>query len=92
MPDITENPTPQIVGAIARQLSDEVSQAQIERVLAAWNAAREGDDVGTLRRDPASGAVAHRVNHDGVHLWRVSAPDGSQYNDLQPTLPWPTIG
>jgi hypothetical protein len=80
---------PEVVHAISTQMGD-LTEEQVHRVLEAWNHVRAGDPVGTVRRGPA-GEIAHRVDHEGVHLWRVSAPDGSQYNDLQPTLPWPEL-
>jgi hypothetical protein len=81
---------PEIVRHISAGL-DDLTDEQVQRVLESWNRVREGDPVGTVRRDPQSGAVAHRVDHEGVHLWRVSAPDGSQHNDMQPSLPWPEL-
>jgi hypothetical protein len=90
MPEITASDD--TIAAIAKLLGEDVSKEQIGQVLSAWNNTLGGDPVGTLRRDPESGGVAHRVDADGVHLWRVSFPDGNQYNDLQPTLPWPQIG
>lgn len=86
-PDLT--PTPGVVQAINDHLGPEsgVSPEQINLVLNAWNAVKTGDPVGTIVKDPATGAIAHRVDSDGVHLWRVSAPDGTQWADLSPTLP-----
>lgn len=86
-PDLT--PTPGVVQAINDHLGPEsgVSTEQINLVLNAWNAVKTGDPVGTIVKDPATGAIAHRVDSDGVHLWRVSAPDGTQWADLSPTLP-----
>lgn len=60
--------------------------AQVGAILAAYRNVMGGDPVGTLRRDPKTGAVAVRANVDGLHMWRVSSPDGTQWNDLQPTL------
>ena len=60
-------------------------------VIAAYHNVTAGDPVGTMRRDPETGAIALKVNSEGLLMWRVSVPDGSQYNDLQPTLDWPKI-
>lgn len=80
-----------IVQAIAAHLGDTVTADQVSEVLAALNAVRDGDPAGMVRRDPVTGKVAHRVTANGVAQWRVSAPDGEQYNDLQATLQWPPI-
>src|SRR6516162_29854 len=87
-PDIT---APQIVKHITKALGEDsdLTEEHVLKVLDLWNKARAGDPVGTVRKDPATGAVAHRVNADGVHIWRISQPDGYQYNDMQPTLGWP---
>jgi hypothetical protein len=86
-PDLT--PTPSVVQAITDHLGEQstVTAEQVNLVLTAWNAVKTGDPVGTIVKDPATGAIAHRVDSDGVHLWRVSAPDGTQWADLSPTLP-----
>jgi hypothetical protein len=81
---------PEIVHHISKQL-DDLDPDQIRAVLAAWNNVREGDPVGTVRRQAETGAVAHRVDAAGIHLWRVSLPNGEQYNDMQPVLNWPVI-
>lgn len=85
--DVT--PTPQVVQAISDHLGSDsgISADQVNLVLTAWNAVKTGDPVGTIVKDPATGAIAHRVDSDGVHLWRVSALDGTQWADLSPTLP-----
>jgi hypothetical protein len=85
--DVT--PTPAVVEAITSHLGETsgVTADQVNLVLNAWNAVKTGDPVGTIVKDPATGAIAHRVDSDGVHMWRVSAPDGTQWADLSPTLP-----
>lgn len=82
-------PTPAVVQAITSHLGPDagVTTEQVNLVLNAWNAVKTGDSVGTIVKDPATGAIAHRVDSDGVHMWRVSAPDGTQWADLSPTLP-----
>jgi hypothetical protein len=83
--------TPSMVAEITARLGDTVTAEQVSSVLDALNAARDGDPVGTVRRDPDSGAVAHRVDAAGVHMWRVSQPDGGQYNDMRPAFDWPEL-
>lgn len=85
-PDLT--PTPSVVQAITDHLGTDssVTAEQVNLVLTAWNAVKEGAPTGTIVKDPATGAIAHRVDADGVHLWRVSAPDGTQWADLSPNL------
>lgn len=74
---------------ISSQLPD-VDTTQVAAVLQTWQAVLDGDPVGTVRRH-ADGRIAHRVSTDGIFLWRVTAPDGDQYNDMQPTLDWDAI-
>ena len=84
--------TPEIVRQIMDSLATlDLTEEQVSSVLATWNHLREGDPIGMVRRDPDTGSVAHRVSAEGVHIWRVSRPDGEQYNDMQPTLPWPVL-
>jgi hypothetical protein len=84
------SPHPEIVHHIANQIEG-LTPEQVHAVLATWNNVREGAPVGTVCRDPETGAVGHRVDNDGVHIWRVSLPDGEIYNDMQPSLGWPAI-
>ena len=64
----------------------------MRQVLAATTAVREADPVGAVRRDLKTGAVVQRVDRERIPLWRVSAPVGAQWNDMQPTLPgWDEI-
>lgn len=79
------------IQALKALLGDEVTEAQIDAVLAAQQALAEGDPVGTVRKDDETGKVAHRVNVNGIVQWRVTCPQGDAYSDLQPTLPWPVI-
>lgn len=72
-------------------LGDDITEAQIDAVLAAQKALADGDPVGTVRKCSESGKVAHRVSVNGIVQWRVTCPHGDAYNDLQPTLPWPVI-
>jgi hypothetical protein len=58
----------------------------VAAILAAYVNVMEGDPVGTLLKRPTDGAIAVRAVVDGLHIWRCSAPDGNQWNDLQPTL------
>ncbi|AAD17592.1 hypothetical protein TM4_24 [Mycobacterium phage TM4] len=84
--------TADMVQAVKQRLGEELSEEQVHAVLAAWNSVRaQGDPVGMVRRDEESGKVAHRVVVEAVEQWRVSGADGDQYNDLQPTLPWPVL-
>lgn len=85
--------TPAVADAIASQLGETgLTAEQIAQVLGAYNAVRAGDPLGTILRNPETGAVAHRVLDDGVHIWRCSGPDGIVWNELSPTLPgWETV-
>jgi len=79
----------ELVAAIAQHV--DLPPEQVTSVLAAAEAVRQGDPVGMIRRDADTGQVAVRVLSYGVAQWRVSGLDGEQYNDLQPTLPWPAV-
>lgn len=79
--------TPEIVQRISQHIGDSITDEQVNNVLNALNHVRGGDPVGTIKLDPVTGSVAHRVEISGVIQWKVVSPDGSSYNDLQPTLP-----
>jgi hypothetical protein len=91
---VIDVPAPAVLDQIAQVASESdepITANQVAAVLAAYRAVYEGDELGTIRRDPDTGSLAHRISIDGLHKWLVSAPDGSQYYDLQPTLDWPVI-
>ncbi len=91
----SQQPVDLTTDAVLERVADavgDVTVAQAAAVIAAWHTIHEGDPPGTIRKDPETGAVAMRVEDGPVHVWRVNLPDGSQYNDLQPTLPWPKLG
>ena len=87
MPEIPVNQG--VVSTIAGQLEG-VSPAQVEQVLATWNAVLAGDPPGTVRRSD-NGEIAHRVVQDGVHLWLISDTVGATWANTAPTLGWPAI-
>jgi hypothetical protein len=89
-----------VVAHLAKVLAKHnLSEEQIHAMMIAWNDHNQGEPVGTVKRDPATGLIAHRVEHNGLHLWRVTSPDdktsavvgAAQYNDQQPTLAWVTL-
>lgn len=93
-PGAVEIPKITVLDQIANVASEEgepITTNQVAAVLAAYNNVRTGDEPGTIRRDEETKATAVRVNDNGLHLWRVTEADGTQYNDLQPTLPWPKL-
>lgn len=63
-----------------------VSAEQVSAVLAGLAAAQSGDQVGTLMQDTSTGAVAQRIILDGVHMWRVTKPNGEMWYDMSPKL------
>lgn len=77
-----------VVSAISRQLGEDagLDHSQIAAVLSTWNNIIQGDPPGSIRRDPKSGSVGHRIVKDGVHQWHISALDGGSAFDMQPTL------
>jgi hypothetical protein len=90
--EVAEVPvTPEVVEQISSHLGEGVTTEQVQTVLAAWNAVRQGAAVGTVLRDSVSGALAHRVEANGVQMWRCTGVDGTQWNDMQPTLPWDVV-
>jgi hypothetical protein len=92
MIEIPENATLDQIAHLAAEKGETITRNQVSAVLAAYINVMEGDPVGMVRRDSETGALAVRVNADGVHMWRVSNPTtGEQYNDMQPTLDWPEI-
>lgn len=82
--------TETVITTVSDHLPDMTAE-QVQQVIAAYNAVRAGDALGTVRRDPDTGRVAHRVAVDGVHLWRVSGTGGESFNDMAPTLTWPAL-
>ena len=79
--------TAEIVAVISKHIGDSITDEQVNTVLAALNHVRGGDPVGSIRFNPKTGALAHRVEIDGVIQWRVTEPGGGTYNDVQPVLP-----
>lgn len=59
---------------------------QVRQVLTAVEAVHKGAPVGTILEDPATGAVAHRVDEGGVIFWSCTSPDGGYWRDMQPQL------
>lgn len=90
MPEEKVSITPGVVSALSKHIPD-LDETQISTVLDALNKVREGAEVGTVLRDDSTGFIAHRVDEDGIVLWRVTGPEGTQYNDMQPTLTWTQI-
>jgi hypothetical protein len=64
---------------------DGLTAAQINRVIAAYKAAHAGAAVGTVAINDATGAVAKRINADGVHKWQILTDSGSSF-DTRPQL------
>lgn len=91
MIEIPEKPTLDQIAQVASEEREPITSNQVAAVLAAYANIMGGDQVGTIRRNPENGAIAMRVSDNGLHMWRVSVPDGEQYNDLQPTLDWPVL-
>lgn len=78
--------TEALVASISEQCP-EVSDEHVAMVLSAWNTVLEGEPLGTIKLDPATGNLARRVSENGIHQWKITAPDGGMWSDLQPTLP-----
>ena len=91
MIDMPDDNTLQQIADVASEQSAAITVPQVAAVLAAYKAILEGDPLGTMRRDPDTGAIAIRVIDNGLHIWRVTPHDAPVYNDLQPTLPWPKV-
>lgn len=65
----------------------EVTDEHVAMVLQAWNTVVNGEPVGTIKLDPASGNLARRVSENGIHQWKVTSTDGGMWSDLRPSLP-----
>lgn len=83
----------ELIRTIKKQVGEELTEEQISQVLAVHSAVTYGDPLGMVRRDPESGRVAHRVEEQpsAIQMWRVTSPDGEQYNDMEATLNWPVL-
>jgi hypothetical protein len=73
------------IAKVASEKDEPLTKAQVAAVLAAREAIIDGDPVGTIRQG-LEGEIAVRVNDQGVHIWRVTCPDGTIYNNLEPTM------
>jgi hypothetical protein len=74
-----------VIAEIVKVVGD-MTEDQVRRVLAARDMVHSGSPVGTVMRDPKTGAVATRVTENGVAVWQVCAPAGDKWVDMQPTL------
>ena len=74
-----------VIAAIVKVVGD-MTEDQVRRVLTARDMVHSGSPVGTVMRDPKTGAVATRVTENGVAVWQVCAPAGDKWVDMQPTL------
>lgn len=92
-PPVLEKATLEQIASVASEEGEESLTAnQAAAIIAAYHNVVSGDPVGTMRRDPETGAIGLKtMAPDGMLMWRVSVPDGTQYNDLQPTLTWPIL-
>lgn len=80
-----------VVEAVSSQLP-EVTDEHVAMVLSAYESVISGPALGTVVMDPASGQIAMRVSVDGIHQWRITAPDGGVWGDMRPALPeWVVI-
>jgi hypothetical protein len=82
--------TDAVVALISAQCP-EVSDEHVAMVLSAWNVVLNGEPLGTIKKDPDTGNLAVRVSEGGIHQWKVTAPDGGMWSDVQPTLPGWTV-
>jgi hypothetical protein len=73
------------IAKVASEEGEELTMAQVAAVLSAREAIIDGDPIGTIRQG-AQGEIAIRVNDQGMHIWRVTCPDGTLYNNLEPTM------
>lgn len=92
MIEIPNDATLEQIAQVASEEGEPLTRNQVAAVLAAFRAILQGDEIGTMRRNPENGDLAIRVvDEHGLHLWRVMPMNGSAvYNDLQPTLVgWP---
>lgn len=83
----SNTPSPELVAHVQALVGDEVSEEQVNRVIVAYQAAHDGEPVGTVRINPVTNELAQRIDVDGVHKWRVLGVDGTLGFDTRPTLP-----
>jgi hypothetical protein len=86
MIEMPSDPMLEQIAQVASEEGEPLTSNQVAAFIAAYNNIMSGEPIGTMLKNPETGAVAIRANVDGLHMWRVNAPDGSQWNDLQPTL------
>lgn len=80
-----------MVDSVLKLIGTNLDAEQIGSVLMAVDMLSLGDPVGSVCIDDDTGRVAVRVQTGNLIQWRVISTDGSQYNDLQATLPWRSL-
>jgi hypothetical protein len=73
-----------VVTAVAEAVG--LSDDQVRQVFAAFRMVQEGDPVGTIAKDPETGAVAVRVSQNGLPVWKINTVSGDEWQDAQPRL------
>jgi hypothetical protein len=73
-----------VVTAVAEIVG--LSDDQVRQVFAAFRMVQEGAAVGTIAKDPETGAVAVRVTENGLPVWKVNTVSGDEWKDAQPHL------
>jgi len=73
-----------VVTAVAEATG--LSVEDVRRVFEAHRLVSEGAAVGTIAKDPETGAVAVRVSQNGLPVWKISTVSGDEWKDAQPRL------
>ncbi|QZT61234.1 hypothetical protein [Mycolicibacterium austroafricanum] len=82
----SNTPSAELVSHVKSLVGDEdLSSEQVNRVIVAYQAVYAGAELGTVMMNPKTGAIAKRVDVDGVHKWQV-LDDGGMSFDTRPTL------
>lgn len=73
-----------VVNAVAEATG--LSVEDVRRVFEAHRLVSEGECVGTIAKDPETGAVAVRVSQNGLPVWKINTVNGDEWCDTQPRL------
>lgn len=81
------------IGALAAEEGHiPYTAAEVGAILAATDAIVRSQKLGTMRRNPETKEIAHRVERNGQPVWYIFNPKtGEEYYDSQPELDWPEI-
>jgi hypothetical protein len=81
------NPSVDVEAQVAALVAQTgLDEAAVRTMLSALDQ-QSGEDVGTVRVDPSTNSIAHRVLDRGVPKWRISHPGDGMTYEMTPSKP-----